>query len=100
MSSYLMRGDVLKPQKPNGFSRERSNLQEWSDIASEHSQTATRAKDGAVKLPSTGGQPKLRSTSSPPRGFDGSDPYKRAKEDLNYKGSGGNYMPGVRRGSR
>ncbi|WP_315806579.1 MULTISPECIES: hypothetical protein [unclassified Bradyrhizobium] len=97
MSSYLMRGDVTKPPKPSGSSRDKRDLQEWSTIASEHSQTATRAKDGPMRLPDNGGQPKLRSTSSPPRGFDGSDPYKRAKEDLNYKGSGGSYLPGVRR---
>ncbi|WP_316216751.1 hypothetical protein [Bradyrhizobium sp. SZCCHNR3003] len=94
MASYLK--DVMK-KGPSGFSSSKADLKFWADRAESNSETAPRAKDGAIKLPPTCGQPKLRSTSSPPRGFDGSDPYKRAKEDLNYKGSGRSYLPNVRR---
>ena len=93
MGSYLK--DVLKPQKPSGFSSDKSNLKEWSDIASENSLNATRAKGGAMSLPDTGGAVKNRSTSSQPKGFSG-DPYAKARGNTNHAGDS-SYMRGVRR---
>ncbi|WP_139025077.1 hypothetical protein [Bradyrhizobium sp. STM 3843] len=94
MASYLK--DVRKAPKPSGFSRDKSNLDEWSAIASERSRDAPRA-GGTMSLRDNGGQPQLRSTSAPPPGF-GADPYARAKADLNHDGS--NYMKQVRRSTR
>ena len=83
--------------QPSGFSSDKANLKEWSDIASEHSRTATRATNKAMSLPSTGGPVKNRSTSSKPKGF--SDPYAKARGNTNHAGDS-SYMKGVRRSTR
>ena len=71
------------------------NLPGWSKRAEDNSQIAPRAKGGKMDLPSTGGNVKLRTTSSPPKGA-GDDPYKRAKADMNSTGES-MYMRDVRR---
>ena len=81
----------------SGFASSKSDLAYWAKRASDNSETATRAKGGAMSLPDTGGAVKNRSTSNPPRGFI-ADPYKEAKSDLNSVGS--SYMKGVRRSTR
>jgi hypothetical protein len=54
---------------------EAKNLPEWSARASDNSKIAPRARSGEMRLPSTGGDVKLRDTSAPPVGF-GSAPYE------------------------
>jgi hypothetical protein len=83
----------------SGIASDRANFKFWADRASDNSGLATRAKGGKMSLPQTCGAPSLRSTSSPPRGFDGGDPYAKARSDRNHAGSS-TYMKDVRRGPR
>jgi hypothetical protein len=94
MPSYISDKNFLKG--PSGFSSSKKDLAYWEDRAEKNSLNATRAKRGAMSLPSTGGEPKCCSTSAKPKGFDGSDPYARARGNTNHAGDS-SYMRGVRR---
>jgi hypothetical protein len=90
--SYLTDKSFLKG--PSGFSSSKADLKYWAKRASDNSLNAARCDD-KMHLHSTGGEPKCRSTSSPPKGF-GADPYAKARGNSNHAGDS-SYMKGVRR---
>jgi hypothetical protein len=86
-----------KPRGLQGEGRSEKNLEGWSARASDNSEIAPRASDGAMDLPSTTNrQMGLRSTKSAPRTSAEIDAHMRGKDDLNHVGSSG-YMAGIRR---
>ena len=78
---------------PCGASRNKSDLNYWSNRASAHSEQGKRAKGGPVKLYDTGGQPTLHDTAAK---HVPADPYPKARSDLNHADSS-SFMRDVRR---
>jgi hypothetical protein len=87
--------EYSRPQDAvSGIAADKSTFKYWADRASENSLRGTRAKDGEVKLHSTGKAVELPSTSR--KAGNSGDPYERAKSDMNSDG-GSSYMRGIRR---
>jgi hypothetical protein len=75
---------------------EAGNLGFWQDRAKSNSKIAPRARGGEMRLPSTGGDVRLRDTASAPIGFD-SHPYPNAKSG-SYGGTFGESVKASGRG--
>jgi hypothetical protein len=86
----------LRKENWQGAGRDQSNLDRWSQRATEESKIAPRASGGEMKLPSTGKQPALRDTSMSPRTSRKVDAAMCGKDDLNVVGSSP-FMRDVRR---
>lgn len=80
---------------PRGAGRDEKNLKVFSDRASLHSELASRASDGPMKLPST--KVNTRDTAMKPYVSRGGNPREIAKDDLNHDGSNSPFMKSVRR---
>jgi hypothetical protein len=80
----------------HGCSRDGKYIERWIERASANSQIAPRARDGEVKLPSTGKKMELRDTEMRPRVSRSVDARMVDKGDKNHVGDS-SYMRGVRR---
>ncbi|WP_094974004.1 hypothetical protein [Bradyrhizobium symbiodeficiens] len=79
----------------DGESRDKANLDRWSQRAAENSKTASRASKGEMRLPDTG-DVVLHDTAAKPRRALEIDARVKAKSDTNTDG-GSSFMRGVRR---
>jgi hypothetical protein len=99
MSSIDRLKEYAKPLRRanwQGAGRDQANIDRWSDRATEQSKIAPRASGGEVKLPDTGKQMDIRSTTTAPRAARKADARMVAKDDENFVGSSA-FMAGIRR---
>jgi hypothetical protein len=86
----------LRAANWQGAGRDQENIDRWSQRAADESKIAPRAPGGEMKLPNTGRQMDVRSTTTAPREARNVDKRMVAKDDMNNVGDSA-FLRGVRR---